>query len=533
MATKERHIIEQMFMIPNKAGEDVPFILNTAQAQVDQALSGRDIIPKARQEGVSSYFLARFTARCLYMRNRRCVVISHEEKATERMLLRVQYFLENLRGPKPVIKNMSRNEITFPKTGSMFYIGTAGAKKFGRGDTITELHGSEVAFWPDPKSLLAGLFQAVPDTGQVALESTGNGVGNYYHRACTRALEGKGRYRLHFLPWHTFPEYTRRLTSEQEAEIWDNLDPDIEEPELIEQYPELTAGQLAFRREKLEELEYDLQLFKQEYPMTLDECFQATGHSIFHKVPFIQVPQWERVTPNFWKMSDHPRKGLVYAMGADPAGGVGRDHSALEVVDVFNAEQVAEYKSNRIDPVDFADKCADIGRMFGKPEIAVEQNNHGLTTISRLIQIYPTHLIYKDRRNTTQGLNAYGIKTTMLTKPLMVGLLQELFKGGFIIHSTLLQMQLNTFVEKENEKMEAEEGEEDDLVMAMCMVAKIFQRVLREHAWQINPPKPKEEPHPLSMEGILANLVTEKGENLWPISPQHEGALVREDPYLN
>lgn len=525
MATAERHIIEQMFMIADKDGEDVPFTLNEAQAKVDSRLSGRDIIPKARQRGVSSYFLARYTARCLYMRNRRCVVISHEEKSTERMLLKVQYFLENLRGPEPVIKNMSRNEITFPKTNSMFYIGTAGAKKFGRGDTITELHGSEVAFWPDPKSLLAGLFQAVPNSGEIALESTGNGVGNYYHRTCKRAMEGKSRYRLHFLPWHEEPEYTRRLTSEQEQEIWDNLDPDLEEPELVAQYPQLTAGQLAFRREKLEEMEFDLSLFKQEYPMSIEECFQATGHGIFHRVPFIQVPEWQRVTPNFWKMSNHPRKGITYAMGADPAGGVGRDSAALEVIDVNNAEQVAEYKNNRIDPVDFGDKCADIGKMFGMAEIAVEQNNHGLTTISRLVNIYPTHLIYKDRPTATNTLNAYGIKTTILTKPLMIGLLQEMFKGGFEIHSTLLQMQLSTFVEKDGSKMEAEDGEEDDLVMAFAMVAKIFPKLRQRIAWTLmTPSTPAVDPN--TLEGIIASLTRDREGRGWPISPQHRGAQV-------
>jgi hypothetical protein len=81
------------------------------------------------------------------------------------MLARVHYYLENLRGPKAVIKNSSKNELTFPKTNSMFYIGTAGSRKFGRGDMITDLHCSEVAYWEDPKSLITGLFQAVPRNG--------------------------------------------------------------------------------------------------------------------------------------------------------------------------------------------------------------------------------------------------------------------------------------------------------------------------------------------------------------------------------
>ena len=81
------------------------------------------------------------------------------------MLGKVHYMLDNIKGPAPTTKLANRNELSFPKTNSYFYIGTAGARKFGRGDTITHLHCSEIAFWQDPKSLVSGLYQAVPRTG--------------------------------------------------------------------------------------------------------------------------------------------------------------------------------------------------------------------------------------------------------------------------------------------------------------------------------------------------------------------------------
>ncbi|MGH9858319.1 MAG: hypothetical protein ACRD4B_10790, partial [Acidobacteriota bacterium] len=172
----ERLVIESMFMIVDKDGNDVPFILNREQAILDALLSNRDRVPKARQLGISSYVLARFLVRCLTKRNTRAVVISHDEKSTQKMLDRVYYYIANLRGPQPVIKNSNRNEITFPKMHSTFYIGTAGAKKFGRGDMITDLHCSEIAYWPDPKGLISGLYQAVPRNGHIIEESTGNGT---------------------------------------------------------------------------------------------------------------------------------------------------------------------------------------------------------------------------------------------------------------------------------------------------------------------------------------------------------------------
>ncbi len=76
--TPEAIIIESMFKVVTKEGDDVPFVLNSTQRRLDDGLTGRDLIPKARQEGVSTFFLARYTAACLRKRNVKAVIISHE-----------------------------------------------------------------------------------------------------------------------------------------------------------------------------------------------------------------------------------------------------------------------------------------------------------------------------------------------------------------------------------------------------------------------------------------------------------------------
>ena len=212
--TPEALIIESLFRIANKEGEDVDFVLNSVQRELDENLTGRDLIPKLRQPGISSYFLARYTAACLSKRNVKAVIISHEGESTQRLLSRCHYFLGNLRGPAPVIGRSGMNVITFPKMDSMLYIGTAGSKKFGRGDTVTHCHCSEYAYWPNPKDLLAGLLQAVPMSGEIAIESTGNGVGNDYHRRVMRAYDGVSEWKCHFFGLQTYMEYSIKLTPE-------------------------------------------------------------------------------------------------------------------------------------------------------------------------------------------------------------------------------------------------------------------------------------------------------------------------------
>lgn len=466
MATPERLVIESMFMVADKDGNDVPFILNTAQAAIDSRLTGRDVIPKARQEGVSTYFLARNTVKCLGKRNTRAVVISHDEKSTQRMLGKVHYFLDNVRGPKPVIKNSSKNEITFPKTNSAFYIGTAGAKKFGRGDTISSLHCSEVAYWPDPKGLTAGLFQAVPRDGEISIESTGNGTGNWYHKMSMRAFDGIGRYRLHFLDWQSFPEYTVELGKAQAEEIMDTLDPDLDEPRLVTQFG-LSAGQIQWRREKLEELEYDKKLFEQEYPMTLDQCFQSAGHSLFQSVTFIPTPEWELQGPHFHVLKGHPKVKGRYAFGIDSSGGVELDNAVIQIIDLDTFEQVGELAHNKIQPDVLGHKAAALGKLFNDAFITVESNNHGLVTLKVLLDNYPRHLLYRSNKTSDDLLSVYGHNTSLKSKPLLVGKGRVLLKEGFHIHSSALNGELSTFVEKDTGKLEADEGCMDDRVMAL------------------------------------------------------------------
>lgn len=475
MATPEGILIENMLQIVDKDGNDVPFRLNNAQRGVDHNLTGRDVIPKARQEGVSSYFLGRYTIRCLTKQNTRAVVISHDTESTQRMLAKVHYFLKNIKGPKPVLKNLSKNEITFPKTNSVFYIGTAGSRQFGRGDTITNLHCSEVAFWSDPKKLLAGLFQAVPLSGEIAMESTGNGVGNYYHRTCTRAAGRKGQFHLHFLSWTTFPEYTLDMSLEQELALLSNLDEDLEEPFLVEKMG-LTAGQIAWRRTKIEEMDYDIQLFKQEYPMTLDECFQSTGKSIFHRVKYVPTEEWRQTETSLWELAGHPRPGEAYSLGADPSGGVGKDNSVVQIVNAATLEQVAEWASDRCAPDVFAEKVAWLGQRYNNALAAVESNNHGIVTLKELLDLYSSGRVVRGERTDT--ILDYGLRTTVQTKPLMIGRLRKMLVQQAVIHSALLRDELATFVEKENGSLEADEGCLDDRVMAMALAIYVSVRAL-------------------------------------------------------
>lgn len=475
MKSQEAMIIEQLFMIADKQGNDVDFQLNNTQAKLDADFASRNIVPKARQEGVSAYILARFLAACMMYRNTKAVVISHDKESTQRLLDRVHYYINHIRGPQPIIKHSSKNNISFPKMDSVFYIGTAGSREFGRGDTISHLHCSEYAFWSDPKKLMKGLLQAVPMTGEITIESTGNGF-NDYHSRCMKAEKGQSVWKLHFFNWLDFPEYEMQLDDVEKKYLITHLDKMLEEDYLYE--IGLPLEKIMWRRFKLDELDYDLAAFKQEYPMTLDECFQMTSQSIFHMVKYEATPEWKNVDRGAWMLDGHPEGDKHYMLGGDVAGGVGQDASVVEIFCLEDMEQVGEYINNKIDPEFFAYEVARIARHYNNAFCVVENNNHGILTLSALEKIYPKELIYKDdstsASNEEKTLFQLGYKTTKRNKPLMIGRLRTLLAHELTIHSPILRGELTTFIETEKGSLEAQDGCNDDCVMASaCAVLGI------------------------------------------------------------
>ena len=174
---------------------------------------------------------------------------------------------------RPSTSASNAKELFFDQLDSGYKVGTAGTKGVGRSSTIQLFHGSEVAFWPHAETHAAGVLQAVPDEPgtEVILESTANGVGNFYHQKWSDAEKGDGDFIAIFVPWFWQEEYRKELP--------EGFELDAEELEYAELYG-LDLFQMAWRRNKISELK-DAALFKQEYPATAAEAFQMSGHDSY------------------------------------------------------------------------------------------------------------------------------------------------------------------------------------------------------------------------------------------------------------
>ena len=277
-----RYFAERCLKIRTKSGELAPLIFNGVQDYIDQKLDQqardlgkvRALILKARQEGLSTYIGARYYHQAIHQRGCQVFILTHSQDATDNLFGMVERFHRNNRpgiGPRTGAANAKT--LYFPGIDSGYSVATAGSKDIGRSKTVQLLHGSECGFWPNAKEHFAGVVQTVPDLGgtSIVLESTANGIGGEFHERWQQAEAGDGDYLAAFVPWFWSLDYARPAPLGFEL---------TDEEEDYGRLYGLTLEQLVWRRAKLAELK-DPNLFRQEYPATSQEAFQATGHDAF------------------------------------------------------------------------------------------------------------------------------------------------------------------------------------------------------------------------------------------------------------
>lgn len=272
------HYAAKCLKIRTKSGKVEPLILNTAQQYIhkrieeQRAKTGkvRAIVLKGRQQGCSTYVEGRFYWRVTHSKGVRAFILTHEEEATTNLFELAKRYHDNCPElVKPNTGASSAKELNFDKLDSGYKVGTAGNKAVGRSSTVQLFHGSEVGFWSNAQQHAAGILQAIPDERgtEVILESTANGLGNFFHEQWQKAESGQSEYIAIFVPWYWQEEYRKELP--------EGFSLSDEEREYKEAYS-LDDSQIAWRRAKIIELN-DPMLFKQEYPATAAEAFQVSG----------------------------------------------------------------------------------------------------------------------------------------------------------------------------------------------------------------------------------------------------------------
>jgi len=399
---------------------------------------------------------------------------------------------------KPALSIDSKSEMRFPKRDSYYFIGTAGQKAFGRGDTVSRAHLSEAAFYADLEKILAGISEAA-EYGQIDIESTPNGRDKFYDM-WNKAKSGKSPYTPIFIPWFIDLEYSADSMTEKEinglsvsvrkmfAVPNDEMIASYTKEEkllianVMEEYKkELTPGQIKWRRYKI----WDKgDLFWQEYPEDDVSCFLQSGRSVFKKITTDATKKIPLDDFDNWSTKEERAKlkgKLLYA-GIDGAEGVaGGDSHCFAIIDADletgSSAVIYEYTSD--EPLDvFWEKTKDviIDKVTGEPRfmlnLGIEKNGIGAAHTKKAQDLRIAHTPWW----TSGGVGG--------TRPIMISELEEAYRKETLIESYLeAEDEARGMVYMTNNRPEHQTGKHDDRVFARAIALQMFKQPRPRVTW--------------------------------------------------
>lgn len=537
------------------SGAIVPFELNWAQKilvdrVMDDIANGRPvryIILKARQMGLSTVIEALCYWWTTTHKNIKSVIIAHDLDASGNLYAMFKRYFDNSHPLfQPTRKYNNKKELVFdaddalkeeakaegkPMPGLGSEIKTLVAKEGkGRSATIHFFHGSEVAFWEAKADVVSSAIQAVPMTANTFafLESTANGVGGFFYDEWQFAKKGESAFKPLFFAWHEHDEYELEGT----IEVYDDEEKDLIAIFMEKGYaPNSWDRKLLWRREKKKEFRSDPKKFYQEYPKDDMEAFLSSGRPKFDigqlvkmeqfalkqpgpmfgqimanqditstkKFVFQQVPVvFQDQDPSPLKIWDLPEDGEKYAIGVDVADDKlnlesekkENDFSVIDVTRVSDLKTVARWRGH-IDPDLLGAVAFAIGTFYNNALIAVEVNNHGLTTVQSLRNKFYRNLYMRESSQENQfqkRTSLMGWRTDRKTKPMIINNLQTAIREGDIIDLDIVFIrECMTYVIDDQGFTNAQEGQFDDTVMAkaialqMCSYQSIDAEYAKEH----------------------------------------------------
>lgn len=210
--------LNNLYHIKDKEAQCVKFNLNWAQEDLFYNMHNFNIVLKARQLGITTFFAMYFLDMCLWNRNINAAIIADRSSSSREIFVdKVKFAYDNLH---PIIKSLvpanrdNVNELRFAN-GSVFRVSTS-----LRSGTIQLLHISEFGkicreFPNKAQEIIAGALNTVQAGQFITIESTAEGREGHFYKMVKTAQEKQDKsetlgpldFKLFFYPWWKHPEY--------------------------------------------------------------------------------------------------------------------------------------------------------------------------------------------------------------------------------------------------------------------------------------------------------------------------------------
>lgn len=445
--------------ILNDKQQLIPYVPNVIQAHYLAHRTGRDLILKPRQVGMSTGIEAELFVDAT-TKTVMGATLAHDDRTTQLMREIANRFYTNL--PEKLRPQRTSNNATVTRyagTNSAIMIATAGNASSGIGGTYNRIHGTEVAYWQYAREIMSGIMQGVPvGHGIIELESAANGAQGWFYENFIEALNPKNEsiWTPHFYEWWWEARYQIALNPDETLVYEDD------EQALVEKHG-LTPEQIKWRRSKQKELKGD---FLQSYPEDPVTCFLTSGSMVFTGYTLYEPVEQSA-------LDDH-----LYVMGIDwSGGGAGdADSHAWSIADATDYREVVIEATRQRDDDAVLEEIVEAAKRWRVITIMPELNSMGRTLAARLDKMLNERGYDwgKNKRGESLAPVVDGVFMTNPVKDELVKDMKAAFKAGYkLVDDTDATDELLSFVSKQLASglwtYGAKSGKHDDRVIARLL----------------------------------------------------------------
>lgn len=461
------------------------------------------VYQKSRQTGLSTLNSLYCFWKSIFFPKEWILVISKDSKSSQDFLGKIKDNLETL--PDFIGVSIEVNNVKALKFSNGSVIDAfARSKTAGRGTSPSLVILDECAFF-STNTIIQGIVSSVQASlsktgGSLICISTPNGSvpeseGYWYYKQVHELEEEGGETRdgtakLFNIDWWAVPDdptifphkgYNTELANFERRDYFNDRSVYFEARKFftpIEQkwkennwlrHQYQTLGDVLFRQEVLRD-------------------FVIMGNSVFSNeiMEKIKMKVREPITKNliagrplkdFWVWKE-PEPKKRYIIGGDVASGTSGDFSSIQVIDVENYEQVAEYIS-KCTIQDLAHHLKLVGRYYNNAYVVLESNSIGEGVFSNLYYSDdPYNNLFKQEKSRNGISRFTGWITDVKTRQLITNnfidffYVDELF-NTIKIYSERLVGQMTTWINTERGPDHIRGGH-DDAIMAFCIA--LFNR---------------------------------------------------------
>ncbi len=383
-----------------------------------------------------------------------------------------------------------------------------------RGMDYSMAHLSEVAYWPDspmvkPEMVVQSVCGCVPTVAEtvVVMESTANGVGNYFHNLWLKAKSGEVAFKPVFVAWYENEMYQTEVKNidymlssltKYEKKLWELG---------------LTLEQILWYHRKRLEMDSD-QRMNAEFPTTDIEAFNSLINTVFDTESIEQLrpgcckPKERgdvggdeskgpgalknirfRPASNgsllIWERPTQSNLRHKYVVAVDVGGrSDNADWSVIVVIDRLGIDGsplprpkvVAQWRGHTYHDL-LAWKAAAIAKWYGNALLVVESNtleteeSDAGMILEVLAQNYRDTYVRRSLDTLTQHeTTRVGFHTNRSTKALIIdNMLGMVRDAGYVERDEMALNELASYEKKANGAYGARQGCHDDILMTRAI----------------------------------------------------------------